>query len=638
MKPADIIWSTEHIPHDCVYENEGGMPIRVVKQNGENGCSKCLLVYLSSHFYGRDHFEGSLECTTWTDSLVLAYEKSPLGFLCELGAVQLFYPAGTPRPAWNLIKPGRISSRGRPEQFRYLLKTWIGECDATHKRCTNNNSVLPHRVLDVGDSTHQNLSLYVSSRQFAPYVALSHCWGKSPFLQTKKSNIRDHESSISFQRLPKTFQDAITVTRGIGVRYLWIDSLCIIQDDKFDWETESSKMAAIYNNAYLVLAASQSCSSSEGFLDRKDESFSQTPQLDARNSLKIAKLRNPNGTTSHIYCRQRKEDTLYQHRLKVAEAPLNRRGWVLQENILSRRIVHFTDSEVLWECIECLKCECMEVEDEVQNEDGHTVAGMLRRSQFTRSNADGGNHNLHEQWLYLINRYKGLTLTHDFDRLPALSGLARLWKSRGAGQYLAGLWRDYLPESLLWVVEPQMPRKNWEGYMAPSWSPFSVGYIDDANGTREPGFTFTDEKMTKRSARVMEAKCSPVGNDSMGAVKDGVLALKCRMGTIRVEGGAWLDSPDSVNTPYQGRSPVHPQVWGTVHWDCCAQCFLDQDVSLILLGYYEYIPEADNAMYMVVMPSDTIPGTFKRVGLLLSARSDLHEFVQDADECIVRLV
>lgn len=182
MQPVNIGWSTTASPHDCVYGNEGGLPIHIVKQNGEKGCSKCLLIYMSSQLYGRGDFEGVLECSEATDKLVLAYEKSPLGFMQELGAVQLFFPAGTPRPAWDLIRPGRISSEGRREQFQWLLSTWIKECDATHWKCTNYDSILPRRVLCVGYSRKQHLSLYVSSHHYAPYVALSHCWGKHPVL------------------------------------------------------------------------------------------------------------------------------------------------------------------------------------------------------------------------------------------------------------------------------------------------------------------------------------------------------------------------------------------------------------------------------------------------------------------------
>ena len=111
MRLINITWSTISSSHDCVYEIEGGLPIHIVKRNGENGCSKCLLVYLSSHLDGQSDFEGVLECTEATDWLVLTYEKSPLGFMQELGAVQLFFPAETPRPAWDIIRPGKTSSK-----------------------------------------------------------------------------------------------------------------------------------------------------------------------------------------------------------------------------------------------------------------------------------------------------------------------------------------------------------------------------------------------------------------------------------------------------------------------------------------------------------------------------------------------
>ncbi|RFN54467.1 het domain-containing protein [Fusarium flagelliforme] len=397
-------------------------------------------------------------------------------------------------------------------------------------------------------------------------------------------------------------------------------------------------MATIYNNAYLVLAALQAANSKNGFLDRKDESFSETPQLDAKNSLKIAKLRNPNGTVSHIYCRKRNSEPLHQHRFKVEEAPLNRRGWVLQENTLSRRIVHFTNSEILWECIECLKCECMEIEDDDLEENSQITAGMVRNAQFTRTKAYDAPEDLHERWLHLISRYKGLVLTHDSDRLPALSGLARLWQSRGAGQYLAGIWRDHIPESLLWIKEKNTECKTWDGYMAPSWSPFSLGYIDGNTSVRRLAFVFGDPyryTMTERAAHVVDAQCSLVGNDPMGAVNDGFITLKGPIGTVLVEG----DTPFYVNNPilqpYQGHSPLHPGIWGLADWDCPEESVFQRDVSLILLGYSgKYVK---HLIAMVLMPLETVPGTYRRIGLLSSPRDDLRKFLEGAEERVVKI-
>ena len=521
---------------------------------------------------------------------------------------------------------------------------WIEECDKTHKNCTNNDSILPQRVLDVGSARHQHLSLHVSSQQYAPYVALSHCWGKHPVLQTTMANIQDNGKAISFQSLPRNFQDAVVICRGIGIRYLWIDSLCIIQDDKSDWETQSSHMETIYNNAYLVLAASQAANSMDGFLDRKEKTFPETPQLDSKNSLKIANLGNLNGTVSHIYCRKQNSGSSQQHLHKIEEAPLNRRGWVLQENILARRLVHFTNSEILWECIECLKCECMEIDGGDLEESIQTTAGMVRNAQLTRARGYTVTSDLHRRWLHLIGRYKGLALTHDSDRLPALSGLARLWQSRGAGEYLAGIWKSHILESLLWVKEHQVSCKRLNGYMAPSWSPFSVGYVDDGTSIRRPAFTYPGSMgfiMVLEAAELLEGQCSAAGNGPMGAVQDGFITLKCHMGTVRVEGNEGIYSADSLLEPYEGPPPFHPGICGVVNWDCPDKDVFQRDVSLILLGYSNDSSDSGyttSVLVMVLMPLGTIPDIYRRVGLLCTPQKDLRKFVEGAGEQVVTIV
>lgn len=94
-----------------------------------------------------------------------------------------------------------------------------------------------------------DLFLYESKGEAVPYVTLSHCWGQTDSIhsiQTERHNLRDHKKVIKFLSLPKTFQDAVTLCRELGIKYLWIDSLCIIQNDEADWVTESAKMGSIY--------------------------------------------------------------------------------------------------------------------------------------------------------------------------------------------------------------------------------------------------------------------------------------------------------------------------------------------------------------------------------------------------------
>lgn len=102
------------------------------------------------------------------------------------------------------------------------------------------------------------------------YVALSHCQGHHPFVATTKSTLRARKAGVAWTQLSKTFQDAIILTRDLGVDFVWIDSLCIIQDDAEDWAREASQMASIYRNGYITIAATWAASGQEGFLHGRE--------------------------------------------------------------------------------------------------------------------------------------------------------------------------------------------------------------------------------------------------------------------------------------------------------------------------------------------------------------------------------
>ena len=141
-------------------------------------------------------------------------------------------------------------------------KEWISHCCSSHISCQQlPTTLLPKRVLDVKES----MVRLVERNQSGRYICLSHCWGQSrPLCLTKRSTIQDNLQRIPWESLPKTFQHAIEVTRKLGIRFLWIDSICIIQDDKRDWEEESSKMASIYQNSYLTICATSAVSDDAG--------------------------------------------------------------------------------------------------------------------------------------------------------------------------------------------------------------------------------------------------------------------------------------------------------------------------------------------------------------------------------------
>lgn len=152
------------------------------------------------------------------------------------------------------------------------MKEWLEDCNKYHDHCStydiNEDPKLPARILDVRD--RQELRLHcIEKEERGKYIALSHCWGKAKTFSTIKGNFSSLREGINFDQLPKTFQDAIEVTQQLGIAFLWIDSLCIIQDDKGDWKCESRCMQSVFAGAYCTIAATSAKDSTEGFLDGK---------------------------------------------------------------------------------------------------------------------------------------------------------------------------------------------------------------------------------------------------------------------------------------------------------------------------------------------------------------------------------
>ncbi|RYP04004.1 hypothetical protein DL765_010345 [Monosporascus sp. GIB2] len=161
-----------------------------------------------------------------------------------------------------------------PEAFQ-LIRTWLKICEQTHDECRkaicgtqveeDNPPELPTRVLDVGRIGAKDLILKETNGLRGKFCALSYCWGPCTVdtLMTTESNLEKHRSKIEYDALPKTLQDTVKVTREIGIRYLWIDRLCIVQDSKEDWDAESKRMDSVYQNAHLLEERHTACTVAE---------------------------------------------------------------------------------------------------------------------------------------------------------------------------------------------------------------------------------------------------------------------------------------------------------------------------------------------------------------------------------------
>jgi len=362
---------------------------------------------------------------------------------------------GVPNP-WPAIRNARRMEARTLDRGAQIVYRWFLDCLTEHKLCGNPSQNLPTRVLDVGDED-QEPHLYETRKENAEYTALSHCWGDAEHihLTTTRGTLEDRKRSIPLKALPKTFYDAVLLTRALGIRYLWIDSLCILQDDKDDWARESARMAQVYQNAALTISADGAANSSEGLF---------LPHATKEVPLRLRQ----SADSAPVYVR---ETTLASkvnvHAIgSTSDEPLRSRGWTLQEWLLSARVAHFTKGEMLWECGKTQQCECQLKFDLLgEREDATEWEG--KGGYFKNGTLD---------WPTVVHEFSGRQLSQETDKLPALSGLAAFAKTGAERDYVAGLWRSELPEALLWTVEPDKgsePTPCTE-YHAPSWSWASI--------------------------------------------------------------------------------------------------------------------------------------------------------------------
>ncbi|KAF4816417.1 hypothetical protein CGCSCA5_v006544 [Colletotrichum siamense] len=346
---------------------------------------------------------------------LLSIVRSPGGVSASPNYIQVGYP--------NL-------SATREEMHFEIIRQWIHDCDnnPAHGDCRpDENPDLPTRLLDLEDS---KIRLVGTTDLHAKYVALSHPWGdpdEHSHFCTYTDNIADHREGIDWDALPQTFKDAITTTRKLGFRYLWIDSLCIIQGPKGDFTEQSKRMEEVFSSAYCVLAASRATGQCDGFLGDR-------PRRD------YITFNRGEGNTYHI-CEE-----IDNFQVDVIDGPLNQRGWVLQERALARRTVYFTENQTYWECGGGVRCETF---TKLKSD----IAAFLGDPRFPQvaMNFSRGEMIYHTQMFY--KQYSRLQFSRIEDRPFAIAGLEkRLIQGFGThGGY--GVFDDgkgLLHRSLLW--------------------------------------------------------------------------------------------------------------------------------------------------------------------------------------------
>lgn len=445
---------------------------------------------------------GKYECLSWdlSTGVLVAYEFEPqTARICAMHkrhAPWKFVAIGSePGPPGMLVLP-----REEPPSLDTGSETsvaWarhrVNECRHDHIHCHSlqflraSDPYIPSRLLYIPPDPSEGLILRLKENVpvGAKYVALSHCWGSQdnwPDCLSTAKNYQSQLECIPWKTIPQTFRHAAIFSRKLGLEYLWIDSMCIIQDSERDWQNESTQMYAVYSNADITLAALHSNDSHGGLFSRRpaDSLFSLLTVGFHGKRFQIQAYIPPSERGDIQW-----KLGIREHAIMSRSYPLLNRAWAFQERLVSPRVLFFGPEELIWECPTGLTCE----------EDIYSLAlwsagggwggqavnphGSLMQRYSTNP---GRLVDLETLWFSLVQSYSELELSNPTDRLPAIAAIAQRFAQWSPGNdYICGLWKNTLHQGLSFEIvrDEKNPGPHIEHgrcltsdsrYIAPSWS------------------------------------------------------------------------------------------------------------------------------------------------------------------------
>jgi Heterokaryon incompatibility protein (HET) len=390
----------------------------------------------------------------------------------------------------------------------------------------------PYRLLDIGTHGGSLWRLRINDGNLGEfqYATLSHCWGRADLMTLNQSTIGSMMAGLPVQCLPATFRDVIMVAHRIGLRYLWIDCLCIMQDCVEEWTKVSSEMHDIYMFSACTFACTAAKSPDEGcFYERNAPMIGGWTVIPKWSAL-------PAGSEFLVVT----DDYVGK---QIFDAPLNRRAWVVQEMVLSARIIHFAKDQLFWECCSQMACETYpkQLPPRMGSVQQHLRESFQKILEINRTKTQTGTSSerastcqskmtvadVYYLWLSISRHYTSCDLTKPEDKLVAISAIAKkLSKVLEGDTYLAGLWKDDLVNQLLWRVSPGSPSGDPKPfratrYRAPSWS--------WASGDGEVWYSDNRGSDTNNTdAQCLEADTTPLTTDPTGQIVSGYIRLRAQ--------------------------------------------------------------------------------------------------------------
>ncbi|KAF4469576.1 hypothetical protein FALBO_3521 [Fusarium albosuccineum] len=551
-----------------------------------------------------------------------------------------------------------------------VILHWVENCEERkdgkpHARCNEPKQSLksdgswhPTRLLYVGSQANPSLRLVESQFDSIPndeeYMILSYCWGKgNGSARTTELNYASRRQSMDYEPLPKTIQDAIAITRAMSVQYLFVDAICIIQGSNgeggLDWQREAPRMSTYYFNAFCTISASASEDASDGILiERPSRVHPVAPVCLGyfTNQAYCWKTMINNKPGQYSYLPASLRDGSAQHENSPSSSPLDarfgaylalpipefshvrgcslyQRGWVLQERLFSRRILHWFQNGLFWECC----CVAGPSEVDVQGLFAYNprhVSDDLRQLLY----ADYDPQKLAGTWEVFIAMYSQLRFTYEHDKVVAIKGLTDRFLQLGLGRCIAGTVERLLPQQLVWAIIGYWPNATKLEYF-PSWSWVSVSASD--------GYYAAFVQVTRWVASFIDVEDFPVVPQDNASGAQGRLRLR---GSLRVVNSeftntthdVWCTSlgtlpcsrePAIVRLYFDARPVAPGPSWGP-------------HILTLPLGYLAGT-QANEQVGLLLAESKT-KGVYKRIGLFrttgLDAENDERVWTKGAESVI----
>ncbi|KAH7121994.1 heterokaryon incompatibility protein-domain-containing protein [Dactylonectria estremocensis] len=512
------------------------------------------------------------------------------------------------------------------EEKSTIIRSWFAECSSHHPECTPPTHQYPRRLVEMGiEGT--NLRLVDTKHEIsekARYATLSYCWGPVRPLTTTKDNVELFSNRIPVESLPRTFHESIAITRELGIRYIWIDSLCIIQDDLGDWRREAARMKDIYAGSSITISASDAKNSTQGcFVDNY-------PQIFDSRGTHIAQLSIvPPNNDIRLLVRVHEGDI----RRRAETSVLSTRGWNLQEQLLSHRVVHCMRPEIHWKCHRNYNIES-----------GLCFSGReLMRFWSNSVPAEATTSELHEMWCDWMEDYSRRNFTVTKDRICALAGIVQHYGKRTGHKHVLACWEETLVTELLWMRTGELIDPSLALPGIPSWSWLSR--------TGEVYFDFWHRLTgTKNLAKVddhtkvVEASVTWTGESMVSDLQATNLIVEgpIRQFRLRVD----LKGRD-FNPPYMNVGDEEPDFsTHPIPWRCAGQFDLEKDREddlFTCLLVRSVTSSVKNTLYslqetcLLLLPEPNSQGeTYRRVGIAMF-RSNKTEF-SSAEKRKIRLI